>query len=142
MLIVLENVIAIDTGESVSILEEIYNDLENEKYETLPPLEIPAGSVGAIHYRNRIWIIAYSDGFRREGWRRIKIEKTAKNEPKRLDEESLRIAISTGVYDGGDDGISAPMDRRRALGNSIIPQIAELLFRQIAEVEKVPEKEE
>jgi len=35
-------------------------------------------------------------------------------------------------------GVPNRVDRLRALGNSIVPQIAELLFRRIKEVESIP----
>jgi len=36
-------------------------------------------------------------------------------------------------YLGKDDGLSHRMDRLRGLGNSIVPQIAEMIFRQLKE---------
>ena len=130
---IFENVIAIDNGEPISILEEIYNDLENENYETLPPLEIPASSFHTIQERNRVWIIAYSNEVGRNGRRWIKNKKTTKIEFTGLDETSFRRKLSSGRYGRGNNGISSELDRLKGLGNSIVPQIAELLFRQIKE---------
>lgn len=56
-------------GENVTgiiglALEEVLSDLESEGYET-EPFIIPACAVGAMHKRDRVWIVAYTNGL---GW--------------------------------------------------------------------------
>jgi len=56
-----ENVYGLVNMENGKTLDKIYSDLENEGYK-VESFIIPACSVGAWHRRDRIWIIAYSDG--------------------------------------------------------------------------------
>lgn len=94
--------------------------------------DIRASDVGAPHRRERIWIVAYPDssGLDRasillQPRRSYKKNKnlvgnmwgSARPEPRRMD-----AGLPYGVV------------RLRCLGNSIVPQIAELIFRQIKEV--------
>ena len=43
------------------ILDQKISDLEDEDYTCWPPVLIPAGSVGALHRRDRIFLVAYSN---------------------------------------------------------------------------------
>ena len=129
-----ENVPPIDTGDPVSVLEEIYDNLEDDGYTTLPPIEIPAASYGAPHLRNRVWILAHSDGFRWERGGGIEEKEKGAPEPAGLDEDRFRDRLSAGQYGRGDYGFSAWMDRLKGLGNAIFPVIAERIFRVIKAV--------
>lgn len=60
--IVGENVAGLLTMENGSILDGILTDLENEGYQTQTFI-IPACAVQAPHRRDRIWIVAHSEGF-------------------------------------------------------------------------------
>jgi len=51
-------------------LDDVLSDLENEGY-TAQPFVIPAAAVGAPHRRDRVFIVAYAEGFRREFSSRI-----------------------------------------------------------------------
>ena len=96
--------------------------------------DIRASDMGAPHRRERIWIIAYPQCSRRGKKQKCELgskNKTIfKNDGKK---NWWRAQSNLGrvVY-----GIPPELDRLKALGNSIIPQIAELLFRRIAEIEK------
>lgn len=94
---------------------------------------IPAASVNAPHLRARTWILAYPVG-ERDG----------------ISEEGF-LPGRTGAVDGGwwerepdvvrvADGIPTPMDRARlsALGNAVVPQVAELIGRQIIQSKANP----
>ena len=90
---------------------------------------ISAACLGAPHKRPRWWMVADSNGsIKSSGTKYEKmaslqsITKTDKWES--LDREAL----------GMDDGLSSKLDRLKCLGNSIVPQIAEALFRQIKEL--------
>ncbi len=89
---------------------------------------IPASAVGAPHRRDRIWIVAYPDN---DGESVSKINAKASR---------LQIALTNGGWrrwDGKpedvrmDDGIPNGMDRVRALGNAVVPQIPEIIGRVI-----------
>jgi DNA (cytosine-5)-methyltransferase 1 len=63
--VVAENVPSFVTWGKGVAFETLHTDLEAAGYETTSFI-IPAASVGAPHRRERLWIVAYSDGFRRE----------------------------------------------------------------------------
>lgn len=58
---VLENVSGLVNWSKGMVFKQIIADLENEGYEVLPFL-LPACGVNAPHKRERIWIVAYSNG--------------------------------------------------------------------------------
>lgn len=91
---------------------------------------IPASAVGAPHRRDRIWIVAYPHN---------KGESIGKINAKA---QRVQIAVTNGGWrrwDGKpqdvrmDDGIPNGMDRLKALGNAVVPQIPELIGRAIYE---------
>jgi DNA (cytosine-5)-methyltransferase 1 len=138
---------------------------------------LPASAFGAPHRRDRIWLVAYSNAKRGDGWRgslgdnseqRVQPANGRSNgsqrtpaftEPNASDTDGPRLeggqhASATrsalGFAAGGDrpgtgmgwwlaepdvgrvaNGIPARVDRLRALGNSLVPQIAEWIGRQI-----------
>lgn len=59
--IVGENVRGLCTWSGGLVLEECCADLENEGY-AVQPFIIPACAKGAPHRRDRVWIVAYTDG--------------------------------------------------------------------------------
>lgn len=59
-----ENVPGITHIENGMVFEQVSSDLEAEGYETAPPLIIPACAKDAVHRRDRIWIVAYSNSER------------------------------------------------------------------------------
>ncbi len=87
---------------------------------------IPASAVGAPHRRDRIWIVAYPDGSHSQGGR---IPGGAYEENK--------IPCSGGWWEvepGLDRvayGVPKQVDRLKALGNAVVPQIPELIGRAI-----------
>jgi DNA (cytosine-5)-methyltransferase 1 len=117
--------------------------------------DIRAEDVGAPHRRERIWIVAYPDGYSKSISAINETEISRKlgeiSYCKSYDDEGSQEGrgaqkqfrnIHRGVrgfrgwgnepkLDRVVDGVSDEMDRNKALGNSIVPQIAELLFRQI-----------
>ena len=91
---------------------------------------IPAAAVGSPQLRARLWILAYParvrDGASTDpvlsGWATAQRGAWWETEP-----GVGRVA----------DGIPAQVDRLRTLGGAIVPQVAEWIFRQIAEAEGV-----
>ena len=91
---------------------------------------IPASAVGAPHRRDRIWIVAYPNN---DGESVSKINAEAPR---------LQIALTNGGWrrwEGKpedvrmDDGLFNGLDRLKALGNAVVPQIPELIGRAIYE---------
>ena len=79
-----ENVAGLISMEDGKTLEGIFTDLEGEGYE-IESFIIPAFSVGAIHRRDRIWIIGYAsnssgNGFDRPGKFKSRFKREAFNE--------------------------------------------------------------
>ena len=89
---------------------------------------IPASAVGAPHQRDRIWIVAHTN---REG---LEIGQGFGGDTG----EELAPVVGSGWWDAGPDvgrvahGVSSRVDRLRALGNSLVPQVAELIGHAIA----------
>jgi DNA (cytosine-5)-methyltransferase 1 len=122
--------------------EEVASQLEDDGFEVWP-FVVPASAVGADHRRERIWIVAHSHGIGREaflqresGWGdEASPDWSAGNvDPSSGPAERLsRLEVLSGepAILGVDDGISHRVDRLRALGNAIYPEIAQLFFRAI-----------
>ena len=95
--------------------------------------DIRASDLGAPHRRERIWIVAYSFSKHADNtgygaseicWKRSKKTKIQKLSNWNVEPSMDRLA----------NGISGRVDQLKGLGNSIVPQIAELLFRRIKEL--------
>jgi DNA (cytosine-5)-methyltransferase 1 len=88
---------------------------------------IPAFAVGAPHRRDRIWIIAHPmRGRCQDGW----------SEPEFLNPGALGAAdpwqrYAGPVVCGVDYGVPGRVDRIKQLGNSVVPQIVEVIGRAI-----------
>ena len=144
---VLENVEGIINISNGTVLQQIQKDLESESFQ-VQCLIIPASGIGAWHQRKRVWIIAYSNS--RLRGRRTTIGESGENEVRRIyssEEEQARNDIRSKAVGcdavskqqtwwqtqselcGIPDGISYGLDKNRAnrikaLGNSIVPEIA------------------
>jgi DNA (cytosine-5)-methyltransferase 1 len=140
--IVAENVI----GHITMGLDRVITDLENEGYTTRPVI-IPAGAVGARHLRDRVWLISYASGERRQqkpkgthGNEKENERRGAQlhNEPSGM-AEALRgrewWATEPAIHKLAD-GLPARLvrDMNRALGNAIVPQVAYEILRSIKAV--------
>ncbi len=118
-------------------LENAFIDLEAEGYK-VEAFVLPACAVGAIHRRNRIWIMAYSkcNSFQGRKTSRPQGEKEARNEQlARLLQPCIRPSLSVARTYRSDNGIPNRVDRNRSLGNAVVPQIPEILGRVIMDIE-------
>lgn len=112
---------------------------------------IPACAVGAEHERDRVWIVAYpteENASNSNGSRFSRRPQTGKNKKKTRDIfPRLRSAVPTEdgisrdywahqpVLGRGVHGVSNRVDRIKALGNSVVPQIPEMIGRAIMDAE-------
>ena len=120
----------IDTGT----LGRVEGDLRKEGYEVRTYF-IPAMSVGAPHHRPRTWTLAYSNSARSQ-----KRDMPPQPSKAQRREHSMHVG-SHGVYWVGSeppvlrraDDVPHRVDRIRALGNAVVPQIPEMIGRAIME---------
>ncbi len=99
---------------------------------------LPASYVGAIHRRDRVWVVAYPVGTNVEG---LDLQKSLRAYTEKPFRWELAGAIDAclpaddyAVMRGTFDGVQKTMDMLRALGNSVVPQIPEIIGRAILEV--------
>jgi len=111
-------------------LASVIDDLSKENYTAIPLL-LPAFSVGAIHERYRVYVVAYTnDRSFPVRWDRkfpknekpVRCRSSRRERTPQFDTRQWR-QIQSRPY-GVADGISERMDRLRGLGNAIVPQIA------------------
>jgi DNA (cytosine-5)-methyltransferase 1 len=111
-------------GENVTQLDgmalaQVVSDLEGIGYTVAPPLEIPACAVGYDHHRPRLWILGHSNCDGKPGC-------AVHAEMARLSECDCDPG---GV--GRKNGLPSRMDRLRAIGNAVVPDIPERIGRAI-----------
>jgi len=109
---------------------ELRGELWSRGYASLP-LQLSAYEVGAPHLRKRCFIIANTNSellrqfkgwWGREGW------KSAA--------QFRQSWLNASGIPRVDDGVSRGVDRRKSIGNSVCPQVVELIGRGIMQVEK------
>jgi DNA (cytosine-5)-methyltransferase 1 len=145
-------------GLAYTMLDEIVSDLEDLHYK-VATLDIPAIAFDAPHIRRRLFIMAYADKQGLEGrdgriGKECSVEQfawaggshLAHADTERRDgragefragwrrefENGSRWQPEPGVGRVAN-GIPRRMDRLRALGNAVVPQVAEWLGRRIME---------
>jgi len=132
-------------------LERALLNLESEGYE-VQTFIIPAVSVGTLHIRQRVFVVAYSVSERRgsveESWENRCINLFTKSDEKKIkgaswhDSRDLLLAGSRKITEGGsglqrnDDGLSGGVDRLRSLGDAVVPQQVYPFFQAIVDIER------
>lgn len=121
-------------------LDEVLAALENEGYAVWT-FVIPASGVDAPHKRDRVWIVAHSNSasIAREG------VASGVSERQLLDSPSLQGGGAKASFGGWAteprvrrvvNGIPNQPHRLKALGNAIVPQIAEMIGHTIMRYER------
>ena len=139
-----ENVIGIINME----LDAALFDLESRGY-TARTFIIPACSVGAMHKRCRVFIVANSSGQRCgdleeskqnssprmyiQNAQSIALQKTTEIN-RAIDAFRILPKFRSGVL-RNDDGLSEGLDRLKCLGNAVVPQQVYPILKAIAEIE-------
>lgn len=98
-------------AQAVDWAAEVEDDLEGEGYG-VRFADIPAGSVGADHIRQRLWLVGYTDRY---------------SEPiGAVNAEAPWLSRRRGEPGGmvPADGVSGRVAQLRAFGNAIVPQVA------------------
>jgi DNA (cytosine-5)-methyltransferase 1 len=124
-------------------LDNILSDLESQDY-SCQTLIIPACSVNAPHRRDRVWIIgnlAHSHKERIQGGEKTgnigKQGKECNQFPVRCSQRRIGENWSVEPQLGRvANGIPRRVDRLKALGNAVVPQIVEILGNNIMEIER------
>ena len=130
--VVVENVAGIlssGVGRVLGDLSELGYDAEWH--------DIPASYVGAWHRRSRIWFLAYPNTERgQQGFAQGPIfrQRHLLQKPSRgFARWPGRSNLPKSRICGRHDGVPAVVDRLKALGNAVVPQIPELIGRAIME---------
>lgn len=156
-----ENVEGLINIQDGMVLRSVQDDLEREGFQ-VQCLVIPASGIGAWHQRNRVWIIGCNVSNANSGELHgcISTSRICRTKHHRMDSNKKRngneVWSETERCSSQDDtatwwqteselcgvpnGISYELhsnraDRIKALGNSIVPQIAEQIFRSIIDAE-------
>jgi DNA (cytosine-5)-methyltransferase 1 len=134
--VVAENVPGLLSISDGLVFESVLTDLEHEGYE-VQPLLIPAAGVGAPHRRDRVWIVGHSKSVRNS---ELNVTYPRKNRFGKMwslitDDWDEHWTEAASRFCGVASRVPDRVDRLRALGNSIVPQVALQIFKAIKAVE-------
>lgn len=126
--VLVENVPGILSANGGDTMSEVLGDLAASGFDC-EWQSIPAAAVGAPHLRYRVFIVAYPNSI---GLNRI-LFHPASHQSQTGREDAWRVVRSQPITDlwRSVDGVPSRVDRLRALGNAVVPQIAEWIGRQI-----------
>jgi DNA (cytosine-5)-methyltransferase 1 len=134
---IMENVTALISGDSGRWFGRVLGDLAEIGYDAEWHC-IPASELGAHHHRDRVWIIAYPS---KELWQGS-VKEEVFRKPKlqielcrRFKKFGGRSNLPESRFHRGGNGIPNWLDRLERLGNSVVPQIPELIGRAIMQAE-------
>jgi DNA (cytosine-5)-methyltransferase 1 len=136
---IFENVTALLSGNGGAWFAKFLYDLAEVGYDA-EWHSMPASYLGTVHRRDRVWIIAYPVGSNVES---LDLQKSLRAYTEKPFGWKLTRAIDAclpaddyAVMRGTYDGVRETMDMLKAVGNSVVPQIPELIGRAIMEVER------
>jgi DNA (cytosine-5)-methyltransferase 1 len=131
-----ENVPGILSIENGMVNENIQLDLEAEGYNVWA-FDVPACAIGAYHQRQRIWYLAYPGSIGLQEFENILLSKGLDKygrvgvSPRLPDWEQVQSRIFRD-----DNGVPNRLDRIKALGNAIVPQVAFEFFQMFQLLEE------
>jgi len=133
--IVLENVAAITSNGLDAVLGTLAEAGFDAEWAC-----IPAADVGACHWRDRWWCVAYSHHQRQQERQPAAIAGGSGwtgwgNASRRLNPD-WRAYVSEPVLCRGDDGLSGRVDRLKALGNAVVPQVAMVPLARVLQLDE------
>lgn len=140
--IIAENVRGLVTWNNGLVLEEACNDLENLGY-SVQPFIIPACALETIHRRDRLWIVAHDASVGRQKGSVHAGTNTQRGQEAQRTWANFwiqRFGVHTFQFRqedepficGVDDGLPDRVDRLKALGNAIVPQVAAGIMKAMA----------
>lgn len=139
-----ENVPGLLSADSGRLFGGVLRDLAALGYDAEWDC-IPAAALGAPHRRDRVFVFAYDRGERIHGLFEGEIcRKPAfswSKDVRGIEDLRERPDIHTPLLCGAGDGVPNRVDRLRALGNAVVPQVAEWIGRRIQEALMQPRKE-
>ena len=151
--LVLENVAEMLRKQDGRVMGTVLRELSESGFDA-EWQTISAASVGAPHLRERVFIVAYSRGKRRNNSRTINSKDAIPNNQEWNSTKNIRtwdgwqrwlksvcstrnwFETPTGVC-GMDDGVSVRMDRDRikGLGNAVVPQVAMIPLKRVLDLD-------
>ena len=142
--VILENVAALLTSNGGRDMATVLWELSESGYDAEWEI-IPASALGANHARGRDWIVAYPNSVGREICERKKRGQVSRRRLLSQDSGGQKLCKSDKRHEllkaprlgdvpqfpRANDGFSSRMDRVRALGNSILPQVAMIPLQRV-----------
>ncbi|MGB3222504.1 MAG: DNA (cytosine-5-)-methyltransferase [Desulforhopalus sp.] len=135
---IIENVTGLLTGDGGGWFGTVLCDLAQIGFSAQWHC-IPASAVGACHNRERVWIVAYPNGSSLEN---MDISQSILSYPKescrRQFARAIDAAIPADAYvkmRGDFNDVSGEMERIKQYGNTVVPQIPEIIGRAIMQLE-------
>jgi DNA (cytosine-5)-methyltransferase 1 len=133
--VIMENVTALLSGPSEQRggwFGTVLGDLAQLGYDAEWE-SIPASTLGAPHRRARVWLTAYPDKDRRGG-ASFRLPPLRQFVSRAKKAPWFSVAPEPVIF-GVDDGIPHGLGQRSAYGNTVVPQIPEIIGRAIMEAE-------
>lgn len=125
--VIVENVAALRSRGLGTVIQDLWSLGYLGRWDV-----IPASAIGAEHQRERVWIVANNSGVGIQGMWAEGLEKSQS-----LVEPPLPLRSSDGFWEvepdirRTDDGFPGRSHRLRQLGNAVVPQIPEMIGREI-----------
>lgn len=148
--VVIENVSGLLSSDNGEFARKIFRELTQAGFDA-EWISLYASDFGAPHRRERIFIVANSNGFRLEkntSYKSVFTEAPNNNLPRYFeptlgtdlvsDFPTRETLVSQPEYVGTYYGLSERLDKPRikALGNAVVPQVAEWIGRRIMEIDQ------